>query len=117
MDLSHQAIEAKEQGIKEILKLLQTPDDLARLHELRTDYHNKLRASKQGVSSVVQTQVEATRQGVSLLEKAHRSVLKLRSSLDQITACVTACVSAAGQPCSMHVLWLLTPPHVLVDER
>jgi exocyst complex component 3 len=48
------------------------------------DYQNKLKANKAGISSVVQTQVEATRQGVNLLDKAHRSILKLRSSLDRI---------------------------------
>ena len=85
-DLSQQAVEAKEAGIKEILKLLTNPEDLARMHELRTDYHNKLRACRQGISSVVQTQVEATRQGVALLDKGHRSVIKLRSSLDRINA-------------------------------
>ena len=86
VDLSQQASEAKELGIKEILKLLQTPEDLQRLHELRIDYGNKLKASQQGISSVVQTQVEATRQGVGLLDKGHRSVLKLRSCLDRINA-------------------------------
>jgi hypothetical protein len=34
VDLSNQALEAKEQGVNEVLKLLQKPDDLNRLHEL-----------------------------------------------------------------------------------
>jgi exocyst complex component 3 len=86
VDLSHQALEAKEQGINEVLRLLQQPEDLARLHELTVDYQNKLRANKAGISSVVQTQVEATRQGVGLLDKAHRCILKLRGSLDRINS-------------------------------
>lgn len=88
VDLSQQALEAKEQGIAEVLRLLSSPEDLKRLHELTVDYQNKLRANQQGISSVVQTQMEATRQGMGLLDKAHRSAspparrgLKLASPL------------------------------------
>ncbi|GAX84704.1 hypothetical protein CEUSTIGMA_g12126.t1 [Chlamydomonas eustigma] len=91
VDLSHQALEAKELGVSEVLKLLQKPEDLNRLHELTVDYQNKLKANKAGISSVVQTQVEATRQGVNLLDKAHRSILKLRSSLDRINQLCEEC--------------------------
>lgn len=79
-----QAFEAKEAGIIEVLKLLQHPEDLSRLHELRADYTNKLRANKAGISSVVQSQVEAIRQGTNLVEKAYRSILKLRAALARI---------------------------------
>lgn len=84
VDLTNQASEAREQGLAEVFKLLSNPDDLSRLSEIRTDFHNKFKASKTGISSVVQSQIEATRLGVGLLDKAHRTVVKLCSNLDKI---------------------------------
>lgn len=37
----HQAKDAHAAGVSEIVALLQRPEDLARLPDLRADYHNK----------------------------------------------------------------------------
>lgn len=86
LSIRPQADEAREQGIEEVLKLLQLPDDLSRLPGLRTDYQNKYKATKAGISSVIQSQVEAIRWGVDLLERSHECIVKLRSKLDNINA-------------------------------
>lgn len=83
VDLSQQAVDAKEGGIAEVVKLLQQPEDLNRLPDLLLEYENKLRANKSTLSSVVQSQVEAARHGLELLDKSHRHIVKLRSCLEK----------------------------------
>jgi len=66
------------------VKLLQQPEDLAKLPELLLEYENRLNANNAAVSSLVQSQVEAARRGLELLDKSHRHVLKLRTCMDKI---------------------------------
>eukprot|EP00798_Chlamydomonas_sp_ICE-L_P031950 gene31949-33734_t len=73
-----QAQEARESGTQEVLKLLQQPEDLNRLQELRVEYDNKARIASGALSSIVQSQVEATRNGLELLERSQRHVMKLK---------------------------------------
>jgi exocyst complex component 3 len=84
VDLAEQAEEARQDGLMEVIKLLQSPEDLNRLHELRTDFSNKHKANKAGVSGVMQSQVEAIRMGVNLLDKAHRCIMRIGCNLEKI---------------------------------
>ena len=79
-----QALAAQQAGRDEVVRLLQQPEDLARLPELLAEYESRLKTSKAAVSSLVQSQVEAARRGIELLDKSHRHVLKLRSCMDRI---------------------------------
>ncbi len=79
-----QALAAREEGLAEVYRLLQQPEDLERLPDLIHEYENKVKANKQGLSALMQSQVEAVRAGLELLDKSHRHVLKLRACLDSI---------------------------------
>ena len=67
-----------------MVRLLQHPEDLSRLSDIRTEYENRARVAKSSLSSMVQSQVEATRLGMELLDRSHRHILKLQAALDQI---------------------------------
>lgn len=83
-DISELVVGAREAGIAEVVRLLQHHEDLEKLPELLVQYENKLNANKSAVSSLVQSQVEAARRGLELLDRSHRHVLKLRACMDQI---------------------------------
>mmetsp|Transcript_30706 Transcript_30706/g.68015 ORF Transcript_30706/g.68015 Transcript_30706/m.68015 type:complete len:793 (+) Transcript_30706:137-2515(+) len=106
VDISSQAVEAKEQGIQEVLKLLQQPEDLARLSEIRHDYANKLKANRAAMSSVIQSQVDATRHGMDLLERSHKYAEKLRGSLHKIHALCEECSRLVDHQDKIRVLSL-----------
>ncbi|EFJ41029.1 hypothetical protein VOLCADRAFT_119802, partial [Volvox carteri f. nagariensis] len=84
IDLAEQALSAKEQGIAEILRLLQHPEDLSRLADITAEYESRHRTAKATLSAMVQSQVEATRMGMDLLERAHRHIVKLQAALERI---------------------------------
>jgi hypothetical protein len=52
----HQALASKEQGIIEILRLLQRPEDLARLGDITAEYASRSRSAKATLSAMVQSQ-------------------------------------------------------------
>ena len=87
-----------------MLRLLQHPEDLSKLNEIHADYTKKLKASRTLVGGVVQQQVEGIRQGVDLVEMSHRSILKLRASLDRINALCEECSSLIDHQDRIKVL-------------
>ncbi|GLC43723.1 hypothetical protein PLESTM_001508500 [Pleodorina starrii] len=91
VDLAEQALAAKEQGIVEILRLLQHPDDLGRLADITAEYESRHRSAKATLSAMVQSQVEATRLGMDLLDRAHRHILKLQGALERIDRLCAEC--------------------------
>lgn len=90
-ELAEQASEAKEEGIAEVLRLLQHPQDLSRLADITAEFESRHRAAKAGLSAMVQTQIESTRLGMELLERSHRHVLKLTAALDRIDRLCAEC--------------------------
>eukprot|EP00198_Chlamydomonas_reinhardtii_P014261 XP_001703598.1 component of the exocyst complex [Chlamydomonas reinhardtii] len=90
-DLAEQALSAKEQGLIEVIKLLQHPEDLSRLADITTEYESRHRSAKATLSAMVQSQVEATRLGMDLLERAHRHITKLQAALDRIDKLCAEC--------------------------
>ena len=84
VDLAMQAAQARDEGIAEIAKLLQQPEDLAKLPDLLVEYTSKVKANAATISSLVQSQVEASRRGLDLVDRSNRHVLKLRGCLDKI---------------------------------
>ncbi len=52
-----QALEAKEAGIADVVRLLQQPEDLARLPQLRAEYDQRHRSNKAQLSATVQVGV------------------------------------------------------------
>lgn len=52
-----QALSAKEQGLIEVIKLLQHPEDLSRLADITTEYESRHRSAKATLSAMVQSQV------------------------------------------------------------
>ncbi|KAG2492926.1 hypothetical protein HYH03_008836 [Edaphochlamys debaryana] len=90
-DLAEQALQAKEQGVVEILRLLQRPEDLARLADITAEYESRQKSAKATLSAMVQTQVESTSSGMDLLEKARRHIAKLQAALDKIDRLCAEC--------------------------
>lgn len=84
VNISEQAVEAREQGLLEVVRLLQQPEDLARLAALRAEYDQRHRHHKQQLSGTIQAQVEAARFGLELLDKSHRNIARLRAVIDRI---------------------------------
>ncbi|GFR49228.1 hypothetical protein Agub_g11227 [Astrephomene gubernaculifera] len=91
VDLAEQALQAKEQGINEILRLLQRPEDLSRLADITAEYESRHRSAKATLSAMVQSQVESIRQGMDLLERARRHITKLQAALDKIDKLCSEC--------------------------
>lgn len=91
LDIAQQALAAKEHGINEVVRLLQHPEDLSRLPDIRLEFENRARVAKTSLSSMVQSQVEATRLGMELLDRSHRHILKLQAALDQIDKLCAEC--------------------------
>jgi hypothetical protein len=56
-----QAAAAKAAGLAEACRLLQQPEDLARLHDLASEYTNKLKASKAALSALIASQASTQR--------------------------------------------------------
>lgn len=52
-----QALEARGQGLQEVYKLLQQPEDLEKLPDLIREYETKLKACKGGLSGLAHSQV------------------------------------------------------------
>ncbi|GIM13234.1 hypothetical protein Vretimale_16400 [Volvox reticuliferus] len=91
IDLAEQVLSAKEQGVIEILRLLQHPEDLSRLADITAEYESRHRAARTTLSAMVQSQVESTRLGMDLLERAHRHILKLQAALERIDRLCAEC--------------------------
>lgn len=81
---SQAVLEARSAAIEEVSKLLQAPEDLARVAALRAEYESKRASQKAQLTSLVQSHVEATRSGMEVLERGQKSVLKLRAAFEQI---------------------------------
>ncbi|KAI8473445.1 MAG: hypothetical protein J3K34DRAFT_410769 [Monoraphidium minutum] len=80
----HPAPEAAEAGVGEVVRLLQTPEDLARLSQLRSDTEGRARANQAALGTALGAQVDAARYGLELLDKSHRHIAKLRTCIDDI---------------------------------
>ncbi|GMH41556.1 hypothetical protein BSKO_09466 [Bryopsis sp. KO-2023] len=85
--------EAREAGIEEVCRLLQAPEDLARLPGLRAENDAKRAANKTQLTALVQSHVEATRSGMELLDRSQKTVLKLRAGFEQIDRLCNECTS------------------------
>ncbi|WIA31171.1 hypothetical protein OEZ86_001178 [Tetradesmus obliquus] len=98
VDLDQQGQEARDAGVSDVCRLLAAPEDLARLHQLRTEVSSKLASSRstlssttaaqvdaaRTLSSTTAAQVDAARYGLQLLDKSHRHIAKLRLCIDRI---------------------------------
>lgn len=82
--IDQQALESKDAGVQDVVRLLQQPEDLGRLFQLRAEYDSKYRSNKVQLTATVQSQVEAARYGLELLDKSHRHIAKLRVCIDKI---------------------------------
>ncbi|KAI8463893.1 MAG: component of the exocyst complex [Monoraphidium minutum] len=84
VDIGLMALEAAEAGVGEVVRLLQTPEDLARLSQLRSDTEGRARANQAALGTALGAQVDAARYGLELLDKSHRHIAKLRTCIDDI---------------------------------
>eukprot|EP00877_Chromochloris_zofingiensis_P004011 jgi/Chrzof1/13610/Cz08g04030.t1 len=91
--IDQQALESKDAGVQDVVRLLQQPEDLGRLFQLRAEYDSKYRSNKVQLTATVQSQVEAARYGLELLDKSHRHIAKLRVCIDKIDHLCGECTS------------------------
>ena len=80
------AIEAAEAGVAEVARLLQAPEDLARLPQLAADAESRAAASRAALGAALGSQVEAVRYGLELLERGRRHAAKLKACVDGVGA-------------------------------
>eukprot|EP00879_Flechtneria_rotunda_P007701 GHRR01008074.1.p1 GENE.GHRR01008074.1~~GHRR01008074.1.p1 ORF type:complete len:855 (+),score=308.81 GHRR01008074.1:359-2923(+) len=89
--IGQQALEAKEAGLADVARLLASPDDLARLVQLRAEVSSKLTSARSTLSSGAAAQIEAAKYGLQLLDKSHRHIAKLRQCIDKIDHLCAEC--------------------------
>lgn len=97
---SQAVLEARSAAIEEVSKLLQAPEDLARVPALRAEYESKRATQKAQLTSLVQSHVEATRSGMEVLERGQKSVLKLKAAFEQIDRCGWVAVTLKLEACA-----------------
>lgn len=91
-----QALEARAQGLAEVCNLLQQPEDLDKLSDMIYEYESKLKASKTGLESLVQSQV---RQPDS--QTARQSNTRAQAAAESFSANVHLCgVNLCNRVCT-----------------
>ncbi|KAK9812960.1 hypothetical protein WJX72_006516 [[Myrmecia] bisecta] len=89
--IAEQALSARKAAVEEVEKLLQHPEDLKRLDGLLEEYTQKHQANKAQLSATVASQVEAARSGMELLDKAQRTLTKMRECYKMIDMLCSEC--------------------------
>jgi hypothetical protein len=94
--LKEQEQSAAEQGIADVVALLQQPEDLARLPALVRDHEARRRAARSAVAAAAQARVDALGLGMGLLAKSHRHIARLRGVLSRIDSLCAECAGLVG---------------------
>eukprot|EP00854_Cymbomonas_tetramitiformis_P030325 gene30325-37888_t len=84
IDLPQEAINAKEEALAEVAKLLSLPENLESIASLRAEYAQKKQANDAQLSTSVNTQVEEGRVALSLLAASQSTLEQLRSNFETI---------------------------------
>eukprot|EP00873_Tetraselmis_striata_P017379 jgi/Tetstr1/437643/TSEL_026310.t1 len=89
--ISEQAFDARQLAVKEVARLLQRPEDLARLPALRADYEGKQLANRSQLSYSIQSHVDAAKAGMEQLERAHAALAAQRATFGAIMDLCAEC--------------------------
>lgn len=92
-DASQLAVEARDLALEEVCRLLQNPEDLAKLSSFRSEYEKGRNLNKVQLTSLVQSRVEAAQSAQELLERSQKAVSKLKACFGQIDRLCEECVS------------------------
>ncbi|KAK3282599.1 hypothetical protein CYMTET_9670, partial [Cymbomonas tetramitiformis] len=93
IDLPQEAINAKEEALAEVAKLLSLPENLESIASLRAEYAQKKQANDAQLSTSVNTQVEEGRVALSLLAASQSTLEQLRSNFETIDCLCAECSS------------------------